>query len=132
MLSFVSGAAKKVLSAIGKTVALIEFAPDGKIITANEFFCRALGFDLSEIKGRRHDMFVEPGYSANPDYLDFWTRLGRGESIAGEFKRIGKGGKEVWFQASYNPVLNRSGKVAKIVEIAMDVTTAKMQALTLA
>ena len=132
MLSFVSGAAKKVLSAIGKTVALIEFAPDGKIITANEFFCRTLGFDLSEIKGRHHHMFVEPDYATNPDYLEFWKRLGRGESIAGEFKRIGKGGKEVWFQASYNPVLNGSGKVSKIVEIAMDVTTAKMQALTLA
>ena len=133
MLSFVCGAnAKKVLSAIGKTVALIEFAPDGKIITANEFFCRILGFDLSEIKGRHYDMFVEPGCAANPDYRDFWARLGRGESIAGEFKRIGKGGKEVWFQASYNPVRNRSGKVSKIVEIAMDVTTAKMQALTLA
>src|SRR5271166_3683 len=79
MLSFVYGAnAKKVLSAIGKTVALIEFAPDGKIITANEFFCRNLGFDLSEIKGRHYDMFVEPGCAANPDYRDFWTRLGRG------------------------------------------------------
>ncbi len=121
------GDAKRTLAALGRSLALIEFEPDGKIITANENFCRALDYDLSEIKGKHHSMFVEPDYVRSPEYREFWAKLGRGEFDAREYKRIGKGGKEVWIQASYNPVLSASGKVLKVVKAATDVTAAKMQ-----
>lgn len=120
---------KRVLKAIGRAFALIEFSPDGKIITANENFCKLLGYELAEIKGQHHRMFVAPGDAAKPEYREFWSKLGRGESNAGDFRRMGKGGREIWLQASYNAVLSRSGKVLKIVELAMDVTASKMQAL---
>ncbi len=130
MMSFDLGTnSKRVLNAIGQAFALIEFSPDGKIITANENFCKILGYELAEIKGRHHSLFVDAGYAAKPEYREFWSKLGRGEFNAGEFKRIGKGGRKVWIQASYNPVLNGSGKVLKVVEVAMDVTASKMQAL---
>ncbi len=130
MLSLDFGAdAKRVLGAIGRAFALIEFSPDGRIITANENFCKVLGYQLAEIKGQHHSMLVEPAYAAKPEYREFWNRLGRGEFNAGEFKRIGKGGKQVWIQASYNPVLGRSGKVLKVVKVAMDVTETKLRAL---
>jgi len=122
------GDTKRTLAALGRSLAIIEFEPDGKIITANENFCRALGYDLSEIKGKHHSMFVEPDYVRSMEYREFWAKLGRGESDAREYKRIGKGGKEVWIQASYNPVPTASGKVLKVVKVAADVTAAKMQA----
>ena len=121
--------ARRELKAIGRAFATIEFTPEGKIITANENFCRILGYDLAEIKGRHHSMFVAPGYAAKPEYREFWSKLGRGEFNAGEFKHVGKEGKEVWIQASYNPVLNRSGKVLKVVKVALDVTESKIRAL---
>ncbi len=130
MMSFDLGTnSKRVLNAIGRTFALIEFSPDGKIITANENFCKILGYELADVKGRHHSLFVDAGYAAKPEYREFWSKLGRGEFNAGEFKRIGKGGREVWIQASYHPVLNGSAKVLKVVKVAMDVTASKMQAL---
>jgi len=122
------GDAKRTLKAIGRSLAIIEFEPDGKIIAANENFCRALGYDLEEIKGKHHSMFVEPDYVRGPEYREFWAKLGRGEFDAREYKRIGKGGKEIWIQASYNPVLSKSGTVLKVVKVAMDITAAKLQA----
>ena len=122
------GDAKRTLKAIGRSLAIIEFEPDGKIITANENFCRALGYELEEIKGKHHSMFVEPDYVRGPEYREFWAKLGRGEFDAREYKRIGKGGKEIWIQASYNPVLSKSGTVLKVVKVAMDITAAKLQA----
>ena len=103
------GDAKRILKALGRSLAIIEFEPNGKIITANEKFCRALGYELAEIKGKHHSMFVDPDYARSPDYREFWAKLGRGEFDAREYKRIGKGGKEVWIQASYNPVVSKSG-----------------------
>ncbi|MGD0562035.1 MAG: methyl-accepting chemotaxis protein [Roseiarcus sp.] len=97
-------------------------------MAANENFCRALGYDLEEIKGKHHSMFVEPDYVRGPEYREFWAKLGRGEFDAREYKRIGKGGKEIWIQASYNPVLSKSGTVLKVVKVAMDITAAKLQA----
>lgn len=130
MLSLDFGAdAKRVLKAIGKGFAIIEFSPDGRIITANDNFCKVLGYQPAEIKGQHHSVLVEPAYAAKPEYREFWNRLGRGEFNAGEFKRIGKGGKQVWIQASYNPVLGRRGKVLKVVKVAMDVTETKLRAL---
>ena len=116
------------LAAISKSQAVIEFTPDGTILTANENFCKTIGYTLDEIAGQHHRMFVEPAYAASADYKAFWERLGRGEFDAGEYKRIGKGGKEVWIQASYNPVFDARGKVLKIVKFAADVTAQKLEA----
>jgi methyl-accepting chemotaxis protein len=124
----VSGSdSKAVLDALGRSLAIIEFEPDGKIIAANENFCKAMGYELAEIKGQHHRMFVEPDYGRSSEYRDFWAKLGRGEFDAREYKRLGKGGKEVWIQASYNPVLNGRGKVVKVVKAATDVTSEKLR-----
>jgi methyl-accepting chemotaxis protein len=110
------------VTAISRAQAMIEFTPGGEVITANDNFLKALGYSLDEIKGRRHAMFVEPAYAASADYQDFWRRLNAGEFVAAEFKRIGKGGREVWIQASYNPIFDLNGKVAKVVKFATDIT----------
>ncbi|MCE7029918.1 PAS domain-containing methyl-accepting chemotaxis protein [Jiella avicenniae] len=110
------------LDAICRAQAIIEFTPDGTILAANANFCNAIGYGLDEIKGRHHSMFVEPAHAASADYREFWARLGRGEFIADEFKRIGKGGKEVYIQASYNPIFDMNGKLLKVVKFATDVT----------
>ncbi|VTS01807.1 chemotaxis partial : Putative methyl-accepting chemotaxis protein (MCP) with multiple PAS domains OS=Bradyrhizobium sp. ORS 375 GN=BRAO375_800034 PE=4 SV=1: 4HB_MCP_1: HAMP: PAS_9: MCPsignal [Gemmata massiliana] len=111
--------------AIGKAQAVIEFKLDGTIASANENFLRATGYSLPEIQGRHHSIFVEPSYAASSEYRDFWSRLNRGESIASEFKRVGKGGKEVWIQASYNPIPGLDGKPLKVVKYANDITATK-------
>ena len=110
------------LQAIGKAQAVIEFNLDGTIITANENFLKTMGYALEEIQGKHHGMFVEPSYRDSAEYKNFWAALGRGEFQAAVFKRIGKGGREVFIQASYNPILDRSGKPIKIVKFATDVT----------
>lgn len=118
---------KNVLTAIGRSQAIIEFSPTGQILTANENFCKALGYDLSEIKGKSHSLFCDPSYVQSDAYKSFWARLGRGEFDAAEYKRIGKNGKEIWIQASYNPVMS-GGRVVKVVKIATDITAAKLKA----
>jgi methyl-accepting chemotaxis protein len=110
------------IDAIGKSQAVIEFNLDGSILTANHNFLQALGYSLSEIAGRHHSMFVEPAERDTSAYREFWMALNRGEFQAGEFKRIGKGGKEVWIQASYNPILDLNGKPFKVVKYASDIT----------
>ena len=113
--------------AINKSQATIEFELDGTILTANDNFLNTLGYSLSEIKGQHHSLFVEPAYRQSAEYKAFWAALGSGTYQAGEFKRIGKGGKEVWIQASYNPILDLNGKPFKVVKYASDVTAMKMQ-----
>jgi methyl-accepting chemotaxis protein len=120
------GDAKRTLDTLSGCLAIIEFESNGKIIAANENFCRALGYDLAETKGRHHSLFVEPAYEASRDYGEFWAELGGGEFDAREYKRIGKGGEEVWIQASYNPVLSKSGTVLEVAKVATDVTAAKL------
>ncbi len=110
------------IDAIGKSQAVIEFKLDGTIIHANENFLKTLGYTLGEIQGKHHSMFVEQAEREGAAYRDFWAALGRGEFQAGEFKRIGKGGKEVYIQASYNPILDLNGKPFKVVKYASDVT----------
>ncbi|TCM52169.1 methyl-accepting chemotaxis sensory transducer with Pas/Pac sensor [Rhizobium sp. PP-F2F-G48] len=110
------------LDAISRSQAVIEFHPTGEIITANENFCKTLGYALSEIAGRHHSMFCRKDHVTTPEYKSFWTRLADGEFIANEFVRIGKGGKEIWIQAAYNPILDSRGKVCKVVKFATDVT----------
>ena len=110
------------LAAIGKSQAVIEFNLDGTIVDANDNFLHALGYTLAEIKGRHHSMFVEPSERDSGAYREFWARLNRGEYQTGEYKRIGKGGREVYIQASYNPILDLNGKPFKVVKYASDVT----------
>lgn len=110
------------IDAISKSQAVIEFNTDGTIITANANFLGALGYELSEIEGQHHRMFVDPTEASKPEYAQFWEALNRGEYQAAEYKRLGKGGKEIWIQASYNPILNGSGKVVKVVKFATEIT----------
>jgi methyl-accepting chemotaxis protein len=110
------------LVAINKAQAVIEFTLDGKILHANENFLKVLNYSLDEIRGKHHSMFVEPAYAQSPDYREFWAKLARGEFEANQYKRLGKGGKEVWIQASYNPILDANGKPFKVVKYATDVT----------
>jgi methyl-accepting chemotaxis protein len=112
--------------ALNKAQAVIEFALDGTIVHANENFLNALGYSLGEIKGRHHSMFCEPAYVQSPDYKPFWDKLNRGEFDAGQYKRIAKGGREIWIQASYNPIMDASGKPFKVVKFASDITAMRM------
>lgn len=105
---------------------MIEFDLSGKILTANENFCRALGYELREIVGKHHSMFVEPAYASSAEYRAFWAKLSAGKFDQQQYKRIGKGGCEVWIEASYNPVFRR-GKPVKVIKIATDITTQKLK-----
>jgi methyl-accepting chemotaxis protein len=116
------------IAAIGRAQAVIEFNLDGTIITANENFLGALGYSLAEIAGKHHSMFVAPSERESRDYREFWAALNRGEFRSGEYKRFGKGGKEVWILASYNPILDDTGKPFKVVKFASDVTAEKLKA----
>jgi methyl-accepting chemotaxis protein len=122
----VAQAALAQVEAISKSQAVIEFNPDGTIVTANENFLKTLGYSLGEIQGKHHSMFVEPAMRESAAYREFWAKLNRGEFQAAEYKRIGKGGKEVWIQASYNPMLDRNGKVYRVIKFATDITATKL------
>jgi methyl-accepting chemotaxis protein len=115
------------VAAIGRSQAVIEFTLDGKILTANDNFLNALGYTLAEVQGKHHSMFVDPAYRQTPEYRMFWEKLGRGEFDAGQYKRIAKGGKEIWIQASYNAILDRKGRPFKVVKYASDITAQKMR-----
>ncbi len=115
------------IAAIDRAQAVIEFNLDGTIITANEIFLATVGYTLSEIKGRHHSMFVEPHEHRGNAYRDFWARLARGEYQAAEYKRVCKGGKEIWILATYNPIFNDAGEPFKVVKFATDVTQQKLK-----
>ena len=121
------GDADAVLKALGRSLAIIEFDLSGNILSANENFCDAMGYGLPEIKGQHHSIFVDPDYARGADYRAFWAKLGRGEFDAREYRRLGKGGREVWIQASYNPIKNAKGDVVKVVKVATDITAAKLK-----
>ncbi len=113
--------------ALDRVQALIEFDPRGFVITANENFLRTMDYTLEEVQGRHHRIFCDEAYARTQAYKDFWDKLGRGEYDAGEYKRFGKGGREVWLQASYNPVLDSEGRPIKIIKFATDVTGARLR-----
>lgn len=115
------------ITAIRKAQAVIEFNLDGTILDANENFLKTLGYTLDEIKGRHHSIFVEPAFRESAEYKQFWRDLNDGKFQAAEYKRIGKGGKEVWIQASYNPIFDADGKPYKVVKFATDVTATKLK-----
>jgi methyl-accepting chemotaxis protein len=115
------------VDAINRVQAVIEFELDGKIINANDNFLKTMGYQLSEIQGRQHRMFCEPAFVSSDEYRDMWTQLAMGQFVTGEFKRIGKNGKEVWINASYNPVFGPDGKPVKVVKFATDITEEKLR-----
>jgi len=112
-------------AAISKSQAVIQFAMDGTVLSANENFLRVLGYQLDEVVGKHHSMFVDPDYTRSTEYRMFWHNLNEGRYDAGEYRRIGRGGKEVWLQASYNPVFDAAGKPCKVIKYAADITMQK-------
>src|SRR5262249_28241862 len=119
--------ASAVIKALDQSQAMIEFDLSGKILRANQLFLDAMGYSLSEIVGRHHSMFVDDIYKASPAYAQFWDALKRGEHQTAEFKRLGKGGREVWLQASYNPIIGHGHRPYKVVKIATDISARKLQ-----
>jgi len=120
------------LQGIGASQAMIEFEMDGTIITANENFLGALGYQLSEIEGKNHSLFAEAKYKESSAYRQFWDDLRAGKFQAGEFMRIRKDGQEIWIQAAYNPVLGADGKPYKVVKNAVDITQKKVETIAMA
>jgi methyl-accepting chemotaxis protein len=110
------------LEAINKSQTVVEFQMDGTILTANDNFLHLMGYTLEEVRGRHHGMFVDEAARGGGEYRAFWDRLGRGEFQSGEFRRVGKGGREVWIQGTYNPVPDRTGRAVKVIKYATDVT----------
>ena len=110
------------IQTIHRTQAVIEFEPDGTIITANENFLAAMGYSLSEIVGKHHSMFVSQDVKASAEYAKFWTELAAGEAKPDQFPRIGKSGETVWIQAVYAPVFAADGSVIRVVKFATDIT----------
>ena len=112
-------------TALNRAQAVIEFELDGTILHANDNFLRMLGYGLAEVQGRHHAMFCDAGYAKTPAYRQFWAGLARGESDRGEYKRLTKEGKEVWINASYNPIFDADGKPYKVIKFATDITASK-------
>ena len=118
---------KSILEAIDKSQAVIEFNVDGIIQKANDNFLWTLGYTAEEIEGQHHRMFCDPEYTASPEYKEMWNKLKMGEFDSGEYKRFGKNGKEVWISASYNPIIDDTGKVLKVIKFAQDISAQKLK-----
>lgn len=123
-----SNNAVSILAAIDKSAACIEFDPQGNILTANENFCKVTGYDLKEIVGKHHSMFVDKAYAESKDYQDFWQDLRNGNFNSSEFSRFDKNGKEFWIRATYNPVTDNRGRTKKVFKLAYDITKEKNEA----
>jgi methyl-accepting chemotaxis protein len=113
---------KGLLNGINATMATIEFTPDGKIINANSNFLKTMKYPLEEIKNKHHKMFVPKEILESEEYKTFWKRLAKGESMSGIFKRVSSTGESIWLNAIYNPILNATGEVIKVVKFATDIT----------
>ncbi|WP_114944565.1 methyl-accepting chemotaxis protein [Microvirga calopogonii] len=116
------------IAAINRSQAVIHFALDGTITDANELFLQTMGYELDAVKGKHHRMFVPAEYAASSEYQELWQKLNRGEYLSGEFKRVARNGREVWLQASYNPIFDGNGRLFKVVKYASDITVAKRRA----
>ncbi|ADQ85747.1 methyl-accepting chemotaxis sensory transducer with Pas/Pac sensor [Methylovorus sp. MP688] len=117
------------LTAIGNSQGVVEFSMDGHLITANQRFLDILGYSLNEALGKPHSTFVDAETRNSSEYRQLWERLRSGQYDAGVYKRMGKGGKEIWLQASYNPVLDADGKPCKVIKYATDITAQQLKAL---
>ncbi len=118
---------RAISSALNRVQAVIEFDLHGIILTANENFLATVGYTLDEVRGQHHRMFCDPDYVQSVAYRQFWEKLARGEFDRGEYRRIGRGGREIWINASYNPVLGEDGRPYKVIKFATDVTAAKQK-----
>lgn len=110
------------IAAIHKAQAVIEFDLEGHVLMANQNFLDTMGYELDEVLGQHHRMFVDPGERESPEYLDFWQRLGQGAHDAGRYRRMRKDGSDVWLQASYNPIFDKRNRPFKVVKYATDIT----------
>ncbi|MEU2348355.1 PAS domain S-box protein [Modestobacter sp. NPDC049651] len=117
------------VAALDRSQAVVEFDLGGHVLTANQNFLDAMGYELDEVVGRHHRMFCGPDHAAAPEYGRFWRELAAGEFKSGEFVRVRRDGSEVWLQATYNPILDRTGEPVKIVKFASDVTASKLEAI---
>ena len=115
------------LAAISRSMAMIEFAPDGTILDANERFCQAMGYSADELRGKHHRLFCEPGYAQTAEYQQLWRELGQGKAISGTFERLDKAGREVWLEASYMPVLDEQRQVTSVIKVAADISQRVVQ-----
>ncbi|EAK9857713.1 PAS domain-containing protein [Campylobacter lari] len=120
-----------ILNAISKTMAMIEFQTDGTIISANENFLKTMNYSLEEIKGKHHSMFCLPEVVKSQRYVDFWRDLKSGKSRNGLFRRIAKGGKDIYLEANYLPILNQNNEVYKVIKFANDITQRHYEMLDL-
>jgi methyl-accepting chemotaxis protein len=120
--------ARAVWSALSRSQAIIEFDLDGQVLDANERFLSLMGYEIDDVQGRHHRIFVKPEESAGADYQQFWAELAAGKMVAGEFKRLAKGGRPIWLQASYTPVLDDDGRAYKVVAVVTDATASKLRA----
>ncbi len=119
------------LAAISKVQGIIEFELDGTIIRANDLFLEAMGYRADELRGRHHSMLVLPEEVRAPAYQDFWRKLRGGQYDTGQYLRIGKNGRRVWIEASYNPIFDAEGRPFKVVKFATDITKRFTAAQTL-
>jgi methyl-accepting chemotaxis protein len=114
------------VDAIERAQAVIEFDLQGRVLRANDNFLATFGYAPEEVIGQHHRMFCDPAYVRTPEYQGFWERLGRGEFNTGEYRRVDKAGRDVWIQASYNPIFDTDGRLLKVVKFAADITPAKL------
>ena len=128
MFSFGRRDDRAAFAALDRSQAIIEFDVGGIILTANANFLAAMGYALDEIKGKHHGLFVTPALRESAEYGRFWDALRRGEYQSAEYLRLGKGAREIWIQATYNPIIDRSGKTVRIIKIATDITARKLAA----
>ncbi|WP_168990410.1 methyl-accepting chemotaxis protein [Aureimonas flava] len=126
MTALFASESDRILAALDRSMAIIEFDLDGRILRANRNFCDLMGYAESEIVGRSHSLFVDAAHAASPEYAAFWAKLRRGEFECDEFRRLAKGGREVFIRGNYNPIVNRAGKPVKIVKFANDITQTKL------
>ncbi len=115
------------VEAIGRSMAVVEFALDGTVLAANQAFLDTMGYTLDEVQGRHHRHFCQPEHAASQAYRDFWRKLGDGEFEAGVYRRVARNGREVWLQASYNPIFDGEGRQVKVVKYATDITAEQMR-----
>ncbi|ROQ30652.1 methyl-accepting chemotaxis protein [Gallaecimonas pentaromativorans] len=111
-----------IITALSRAQALISFTPDGRVLQANDNFLNLMGYRLEEIEGQHHRMFCQPAFATSTEYRQFWDKLARGEFAAGRFERRNRAGESLWLEASYNPLLDKNGRVQRIVKLAFDVT----------
>jgi len=115
------------VKALNRAQAVIEFATDGTILTANDNFLSLFGYGLDDLVGQHHRLFCEPAFANQAEYREFWLRLEQGQHQTGEFKRLGKDRREIWIQATYNPITDIDGKIIKVVKFATDITATKLR-----